>query len=159
MTVSAEFRNALESGDVRMLRKIWAEVSPHLPQPKDDAEAEIVMHRARTEAESVSFKHRAYSHRWLTERNYPSGLPDRLKPSADRLYPIVVEGVGIAVMASSRLMQPVAKEIRKAMEYAVEDAFAEGRRDSEFVSARMREARKKAISGLFGRSALSIPKG
>lgn len=159
MSVSVEFRDALEQGDIRLLRRMWGEISPHLPQPKNDHDAEIVMHRARTEASMVNFNKRAYSHRWLTERGYPSGLPDHLKPRAERLYPTVVEAVGIAVLASSRAMAPAALEIRSAMSNAVEDAFAEGRKDTAFVSVRMQEARTRALRGLFGRGSNSIPKG
>lgn len=109
------------------------------------------MHRARTEAESVSLKARAYSHRWLVERNLPSGLPDELKPKAERLYPVPAQAVGISVNFRSEWMRPAAVKVRGAMETAVGEAFADGRRDTAFVSARMAEAKDKTIKALFGR--------
>lgn len=147
------FREALEAGDVAMLRAAFAKTAPHLPQPKTDAEAEITMHHARTQAESVTFAKRAYSYAWLTERGLPNGLPDRLKPSAMRLYPRVVEGVGISVKAGDPGLKPAAKLIERAMSNAVEDAYAEGVTDPVFVRGRMEAARideRRRLFGAFG---------
>jgi hypothetical protein len=146
----SEFRQALEAGNARRLRGLWAKLFPHLPQLASDEQAEIVMHRARTEAQSVSFRHRAYSHRWLSERGLPSGLPDELKPKAERVYPIVVAGVGISVNSRSSYMRAACDEIRGSMEVAVEDCFAERRTDPAFVSERMREAKARTVKALFG---------
>jgi hypothetical protein len=159
MSTSAEFRAALDSGDVRQLQRIWSSANPHLPRPANDAEAEIVMHRARTEAISVSFQRRAYSHRWLTERGLPSGLPNELKPKAERLYPVIVEAVGISVITTSKFMRTAALEIRQSMSDAVAEAYADGRTDADFVKTRMQEARAKSVAQLFGRGINSIPKG
>jgi hypothetical protein len=148
------FRNLLENGDVDSLRASWAVSMPHLPQPETRKEAEIVMHRARTETESISFKARAYSHRWLVERMVPSGLPDDLKPRAERIYPQIVQSVGISVNASSEFMKPAALQIRKSMEDAVNDAYAEKRTSPEFLRARMMEARAKTQKLLLGRMAI-----
>lgn len=145
------FRNLLEAGDVRSLRRHWATAFPNLPQPKDAAQAEIVMHRARTEAESVSLKARAYSHRWLMERDLPSGLPDRLKPSAERLYPRVANAVGISLNTRNPFFEPGLREVRKDMEMAVLEADADGKiEDAAFVSARMAEAKVRAMRTVFG---------
>lgn len=92
-------RQALEDGDCDVLAKLWRHIAPHLPGPKTRAEIEIVLHSARTQAGSVTFRKRAYSHRWLMERGLPSHLPDDLRPKAERIYPRIVEGVGIAVKA------------------------------------------------------------
>lgn len=140
----------MEDGDVAALRGLWAKAAPHLPQPANDAQAEIVMHRARTESGSISLRARAWSHRWLTERQLPSGLPDELRPKAERLFPIVAEGVGIAVRASSPLFRSAAAEIQQAMSDAVADAYAEKRTDPAFVTARMQEARERTAKALFG---------
>jgi hypothetical protein len=110
-----------------------------------------VLHRARTEAESVSLPARAWSHRWLAERSLPSGLPDALKPKAERLYPVVHEGVLIGVKAQSELMKPAAAEIQREMEGAVAEAYADGRTTPEFVRRRMFEARQRATLRLFGK--------
>jgi hypothetical protein len=145
------FRDLLEAGDVASLRRYWAEKAPNMPQPKNAGEAEIVMHRARTEAESVAFRHRAYSHAWLCERSLPSGLPDRLKPSAEKLYPVVKTGVMISVNFKSAWMRPAAGEVHGAMAAAVLEAEADGRlEDAAHVSARMRMAREKTLRALFG---------
>jgi hypothetical protein len=110
------------------------------------------MHRARTAAQSISLRARAYSHAWLCERGLPSGLPDELKPKAQRLYPVVALGVGISVNARNPLLRPAMAEVRGAMEHAVLDAEAEGRlADAPFVKARMDEAREKTMRALFGR--------
>lgn len=146
-----DFRAALEAGDVRLLRRMWSAWFPHLPQPKTAEQAEAVMHHARTQAETVSFKARAWSHRWLTERNLPSGLPDRLKPSAERVYPRIVEGVGISVNCRNPILKPAMIEVRKAMEAVVEDSYANGETDPAIVRPRMFEAREKTMLSLFGR--------
>lgn len=150
MSASA-FRNALERADVTYLRAYWATHAPHLPQPETDEQAEIIMHRARTEAASLSLKSRAWSHRWLAERSLPSGLPDALRPRAERMYPIIAEAVGISVATRSTIFQPAADEIRRSMEDAVEECWADGRRETPFVRQRMGEARDRTIKALFGR--------
>lgn len=108
------------------------------------------MHRARTEAGGVSLRARAWSHRWLEERGFPSGLPDNLKPKAERLCPKVIGAVGISVNTSNPYLKPATVEVRQAMEYAVNDAYADGRTDPAFVSQRMEEARAKTWRKLVG---------
>lgn len=145
------FRNLLEAGDVDGCRAYFAAHAPHLPQVETREQAEIVMHRARTEAGSVSLKARAYSHRWLSERGLPSGLPDALKPAPDRLYPVRKVSVGISFNFRSPHLERAARIVQKAMEDAVLDADAHGRiEDSAFVSARMAEAKDRAMLALFG---------
>ena len=74
---AAEARRCIRECDVAQMRKLWQHIAPHLPQPKDDVEALTSMHYARTVAEFVPLNGRAYSHRWLIDNGYPSGLPDR----------------------------------------------------------------------------------
>jgi hypothetical protein len=143
-------RSAMERGDYRELRRLWPAVFPHLPAPRTDLEAQVTMHHARTQAEHLPLSLRAYSHRWLTERELPSGLPDDLKPKAERICPVVVEAVGIAVDSRSEITKPACPLIRQAMSDAVEDAYAEGRKEPGFVKARMFEARGKVLKQLFG---------
>jgi hypothetical protein len=145
------FRQALEDGDVSLLRKIWADQFPKMPQPKTDDEARAIMHRARTEMEMMPFAKRAYSHAWLTERSLPSALPDHLKPKAERLYPVVVGVVGIAVMGKSPIGKAIAPLISKAMSDAVMDAYAHGTTDPVFVKQRMMEARERELQKLLGK--------
>lgn len=143
---AAEFRRCLNDCDVAALRKLWLHCFPHLPQPETDLQATIILHRARTEAESVPLRLRAYSHRWLEDNGHQSGLPDHLKPAAERIYPKIVSAVGIAVQPF-RLSADVAKGVERAMSDAVADAYAEGNKDPVFVSKRMKEARAKFLRG------------
>jgi hypothetical protein len=146
-----EFRAALEAGDVKEVRRISALAEPHLPQ-LSHAEAERVMHDARTRSRSIAFRKRAWSHRWLTERGLPSGLPDRLRPKAEQVCPRTVQAVGIACKADSPLLAPIVPLIRDAMQGAVLEAEADGRLgDSAHVRARMREARERTTRELLGR--------
>lgn len=144
------FRNLLQAGDVEGLRAFWRNASPHLPQPESREQAEIVMHRARTEAESLPIDKRAYSHRWLCDRGLPSGLPDELKPRAERIYPRVVEAVGISVNARSEMLKPLAREVERAMADAVEEAYADGRTDPGFIKSRMAEVKDRTWRQLMG---------
>lgn len=152
MSVPHEFRGALEAGRVELVRSLWSLAFPQLPQPRSYEEAEIAMHAARTAAESISLRARAYSHRWLTERDLPSQLPDHLKPSAERLYPATAAAVGISLNTKSEIIRPALVEVRGAMEYAVLEAEADGRlEDTPFVQQRMNEAKQKTFRALFGR--------
>lgn len=147
---ASEFRLLLESGDVEGCRRYWHKHAPGMPQLATKGQAEVSMHMARTAAKSVKFALRAYSHRWLLDRNLPSQLPNALKPAADRICPVVVEAVGISVNFRSPVLAPAAAEIEGAMSSAVEDCFASGDRDPELVRSRMLEAKDRAMRGLFG---------
>jgi hypothetical protein len=149
-----EMKRALEALDIEAAQRIWAQAAPHLAQPLSDENALASLHIARTGAESIAFRLRAYSHSWLVERGFPSQLPDRLKPRAQRLYPRVVTGVGIAVMSRSAEMRPVAERLRLVQAEAVEDCYADGREEPEYVKARMAEAKAKERLALFGRVGL-----
>ncbi|GAA2888082.1 hypothetical protein GGQ99_004792 [Aminobacter niigataensis] len=150
MQLGDAFRRCLVELDVAGARALWREVSPHLRQPANDVETLFMLHRARTEAASIDLKLRAYSHRWLVDNGYPSGLPDTLRPRAERLYPRVVDAVGVCVRPSSSDMIPLAKEVERAMSDAIADAYAEGRKYPEFVRARMLEARAATRKKLLG---------
>ena len=150
MAAHDEFRPALVAGDFRKLRRISEIAEPHLPRLTDE-QAEETMHRARTAADSVPFRTRAYSHHWLAERGIESDLPDHLRPKAEHIFPTIQLGVGIAVKFGNPLLAPAAVEVRKAMEAVVLEADADGRLgDSGFVKARMLGARERAVKQLFG---------
>jgi len=153
MDHGAEFRRCLEQLDVAGIRALWRHVSPHLPQPADDAEALTTLHFARTQTRSVALKLRAWSHRWLLDNGHPSGLPDELKPAAERICPRVVEAVGIMVAFSNPILKPIGDQVRGAMEDAVLDAYAHKKTEPAFVRARMAEARETAVRKLVGRLA------
>jgi hypothetical protein len=143
-------RRCLMELDVPGIRAAWATLAPHLPQGASDAETLVAMHRARTGAESIPLNMRAYSHRWLLERGYPSGLPDRLRPRVDQTQPVIVDGVGVAVKAASALTVPIVGHVREAMSSAVEDCYANGDKAPALVRLRMHEARTKAVRQLLG---------
>jgi hypothetical protein len=142
--------DTLRAGDHLAMNRLWREAYPGLP-PMSDVDAETVMHRARTEASRLELRARAWSHRWLCERGLPSGLPEDLKPTAERIFPRVVMGVGISVNAKG-ILAPVAKSIQRVMENAVGDAYADGKTDPAFVHERMAEARESELRRLFGKS-------
>ena len=150
MGAADEFRQLLEAGDVAQLRAAWKRLAPNMPQPETHDQAEIVMHYARTESRSVRFRCRAYSHRWLTERDLPSALPDDLRPRAERIYPRVVEAVGFSLKFRTSFMAPAEKEVRAAVANEIESCYADGRTDPEFVRQRMELAKRKAVKSLFG---------
>lgn len=140
----------MESLDVVQARKLWAHVFPHLPAIHDRAGVLAMLHHARTQSPIIADTLRFYSHRWLLDHGLPSGLPDRLKPRAEREYPRIVKGVGIAVR-TSEAMRPFAVLVRGAMESAVLEADADGLLDDvEHVRRRMAEARRKELHKLLG---------
>jgi hypothetical protein len=145
-------RAALENLDVVAARREWAATSPHLPQPKDDAEALATLHYARTLAESMTLRQRAYSHRWLNDRGLPSGLPDNLKPRAERIYPKIVTGVGTFARGNSELGRAIAAPVQQAMSDAVAECYADGHEhDIPIIRARILEARDITMRRLIGR--------
>lgn len=146
---SEEMRRCLVECDVVGIRKLWAHVSPNLHQPRTEHETLTTIHRARTEMPRIALRLRAYSHRWLLDHGYPSELPDELRPKAERIYPRIVEAVGISVTSTSEAFRPAAKLVERAMSDAVQEAYADGRTDPVFVRARMAEARARTIDKLF----------
>ena len=91
-----------------------------------------------------------YSHSWLKERGLPSMLPDHMRASAERMYPIATRAVGISVNATSPLLKTVTVPVREAMETAVMEAFADGASDAT-VKRHMMEAKDRALGKLLGR--------
>lgn len=129
---------------------LWAVACPHLPVPGAD-EAVVVMHMARTGAASLDLRHRAYSHAWLRDNDYPSQLPDEMRPRAERMYPKIADSVGISVNTSSDLFRPIVPLVERAMSDAVLECYADGHRESEVVRPRMFEARRDVVRKLLGR--------
>jgi hypothetical protein len=146
-----EFARCLATCDVAGIRKLWAHVSPHLPQPQNDHETLVTIHHARTQVHSFSLRLRAYSHRWLIDNGYPSALPDELKPKAERMYPRIVDGVGIACGGTSEIGRALAPIIQGVMSDAVLECYADKRTEPLFVKARMMEARKRTVAKLIGK--------
>ena len=133
---ASAFRDALAQCDAARLGELWRHVFAHLPQPANHAELEIMLHRARTIAGSLTLKDRLYSHRWLEERGYPSGLPDGLRPEPIR--PRIIETIGISVNARIPAM---GREIHGAMVNVAGEMQADGVTDYPFIRQRMLAAR------------------
>ena len=145
-------RQCLEELDVQAIRSLWHLIAPNAPQPENDRDALIALHMARTKTKTLTPRQRYYSHRWLLNHNQLSMLPDEEKPPAERMYPQVVSSVGISVGSGSDLITPAIPIILGAMENAVHEAYADGRRDDiPFLKQRMNEARATAVRKLFGR--------
>jgi len=145
-------RRCLEQRDVAGVRCLWLHVSPHLPQPKSDEEALATMHYARTMARSLSFKDRAYSHAWLVNNGLPSGLPDRLRPKAERIYPRVEDAVGLSVQTSSSNpeMKLICQAIERVMREAIMDEYSrDGKKDPAKVKRAMFSAKDKFTKKLY----------
>ena len=149
MIYSDELRRYLVECDIPGVKRLWAHVAPHLPQPENDYIALATIHRARTEAESIPFGLRAYSHRWLLDHELPSGLPEHLKPKAEQMTAKIVSAVGISVN-SSEFMRPIAALVQSAMETVVEEAYADNDTDPALIRARMDEAKRHTIKKLLG---------
>lgn len=147
MSLQEAFRSALGDGDVSRVTSLWANVFPNMPQPRTRAAATGMMHRARTEAESVPVAKRLYSHAWLAERGYPSGLPDPLRPPADQVVPRIVSAVGIAVKSMSSRSDRVeeAATVEAAMAAAAGDAIESGVTDDAEVTRAMWAARDAVL--------------
>ena len=106
-----------------------------------------MMHRARTSASSIPVHLRLYSHAWLEERGLPSGLPDKLRPSMEQVFPRIVPAVGVAVKTLSRDPERIerAKAVQHAMAEAGGAAMESGTTDPEHVSKLMWEARDRVL--------------
>jgi hypothetical protein len=141
MATADIFRACLLDLDIETVRRCWAHAAPGMPQPKNDFEVLVTLHHARTQAASVPQKLRCYSHCWLLDRGLPSGLPDHMKPAAQRMYPREVLAVGVAVKPMTAGSIPLAKAMERAMSDAVAECYADGKTSPAFVKARMEDAR------------------
>jgi hypothetical protein len=112
------------------------------------------LHMARTQMPVLTARQRYYSHRWLLDHNMLSLLPDHERPAAERMYPQVASSVGISVNANSELLRPVISHVQSAMQSAVHEAYADGRRDDiPHIKKRMAEARVTTMRKLLGYTA------
>ncbi len=130
---------------------IMATDFPGAPLPKTPEQAEIILHRIRAETESVSLAQRLRSHAWLTERGFPSGLPDHLRPKPEQIHPRVVKAVGIAVRMPAAFRE-VGVAVERAMADAVGVLAADGAdlEDRALVHGYMFEARERTLKQLIG---------
>lgn len=149
--MSAEFAQLLAEGNIDAVVGAWAKLFPGAELPADRRQGEVAMHYARTLASAVPLDKRAWSHRWLVDHGWPSGLPDELKPRAERLYPKAAEAVAVA----SARRQPYTAPVRAVMEEQIKDAYATRRilrlaapERAAIVKGRMLEARAKERKAL-----------
>lgn len=153
MTVQDEFRDALATLDVEKAQAIWSRLNPGQPVGSEE-QALASLHMARSAAEFLPLRARAYSHAWLLECGHTSLLPDHLRPKAQRMYPVIAMGIGISVKGrinGGPLQRAALVEIRTSMENAVLEAQSDGKlADAEHVKERMQSARRKTIDKLFG---------
>jgi hypothetical protein len=144
-------KQCLEEMDVKSIRSLWHLIAPNMPQPKNDFEAMGSMHMARTQLITLTPRQRYYSHRWLLDHNLISLLPDQEKPAAERMYPQIKSSVGISLNSRSDLTKPIVPLIQSAMENAVLEAYADGRKDDiPHIKKRMAEARTTTVRKLLG---------
>lgn len=148
------FRRCLVELDVNGMRKLHAHVSPHLPSPGDDRLVLATMHRARTQLRTMALKDRAYSHRWLLDHGYPSGLPDELKPRAERLYPRVVAATGFSANFGPKLLKPLKHPVEHAVGEVILDAYGTDKVDKidhAKLRGAMLEKKDETVRKLVGR--------
>ena len=149
MSVAAAFRDVLDTGDAARYRFIWGEVYPSLPQLKDIDEARLSLHQARTNAESVRLEKRLYSHSWLRERGYQSGLPVCFRPEGEQVEQRIISAVGVAVtcLSDSPTRRLEAKEIERIMGEAGAELIRAGIFDKELTAKHMWQAREAYLTG------------
>ena len=147
--LQAAFRECLDNGDALRLLQIYGSLFPKLPKPADIEEAQVILHQARTGAESVKLEKRLYSHAWLDERRLKSSLPDELKPPKKRIFPIISSAVGVAVKSFSRRSDRVeeAASLEQVMARAAGDMVRDGIYDRARIAPVMWAARDAFING------------
>jgi hypothetical protein len=104
-----EFLRCLQELDVAAARRLWSTLCPSAPQPQNDYEMLINLHLARINSKLISPRQKAYSRKWLRERDTGG----------------VVNAVGLAIRAPVHRMKR-ALNIRSAMEDAVERSIKAG---------------------------------
>lgn len=124
MQHSDAMRAALEEVDVARVRRLHAAEFPHLPPLGSDEQVTVSIHMARTSSTSVDFRSRAWSHRWLTERGYPSQLPDADRPKAERIYPTVATATGVSINVKSKWLLPLRSVVQAAVEEVILDEYS-----------------------------------
>lgn len=141
--IQGALRECLARMDVGFAHKYWSEMFPGQKSPKNYAETRICLHIARTACESSRLSDRLWSHQWLTERQFPSKLPNELRP--DFGGSVIVSAVGLVVDTnkSDRASQERVIAIRTAMENAINEMYSHGIEDPVQVSKYMWECARK----------------
>lgn len=148
---SSDVRSALERIDIDAIRRLWAHVAPHLPQPKGDYGVQVMIHSARTQCRSIAFRYRAYSHQWLLANGLPSPLPDQERPRAERRDFQFAVGVGIAIKATTPLGRAVKPAVVRACGARAAELVGNGVLDSTVLSREIQKTRARTLKALIGR--------
>jgi len=147
--MQSDYYRALEAGDSKELRRLWSHSHSHLPQVSEK-EAEKMLHLARCGTGTLPLKLRAYSHRWLVERNIPSPLPDEIRPECERLYPRIADSVALCFRASNPAFKEVAAYAQHKASLAVEEMWAENDKDPLRVRNRIKEVKLQSEREMLG---------
>jgi len=140
---SAEMARCIRELDIGGFTKLTKHLNPDLA-PEDSWQAAFQIHLARTGMRSMADNLRFYSHCWLRDAGLASHslLPDKMKPRAERMYPVGAQTVGIATRTQSNR----ALAIRRTMEDAVKECKADGLDlGDRRVHKRMLEMRQRFI--------------
>lgn len=154
--MNAAVRRILETLDIEEARRAWAVVNPYAPAPGTDGEVLATLHVARTASEAMPLRRRAYSHAWLCERgmSLASQLPDKLKPAAQRLYPVTQEGVFLS-FNFSRGLAPIKPLIHGRVERKVNEMYADGDTEPTLVKREILTTKADELNRLIGR--MTVP--
>jgi len=143
MQHSAEMKRCIRDCDIDGYTKLTKHINPAL-SPENSWQAAFQIHLARSGMRSMPINLRFYSHCWLRDSGLAqhSLLPDKLKPRAERMYPVGVQAVGVM----TRTKTDRALAIRKVMEDAVLETQADGLDlGDRRVHERMLEMRQRFI--------------
>lgn len=152
MSATSAMRETLATGDVPRLMSIWGAINPAMPQPESYEEGEVILHQARTSAESVALEKRLYSHAFLDERGYPSGLPDALRPPRERKGPSVIFSavlVAVGTTSTREDRRQEARAIEAVMSQAAGEMVSSGILDRDRIVAHMWQARDNFIKSRY----------
>jgi hypothetical protein len=126
---ATELRRCLVDCDVDALLGLWKMLYPTQTPPETRQDCLIAIHIARTGSARLPFRFRAYSHQWLKDNLPPdlaakaSQLPDELKPRAERMYPRIVEAVGICVAGHGNKKTDYHHHVMKKLGEAVHEFY------------------------------------
>lgn len=150
----AEFLRCLNDLDLVAARRLWAVHYPNDDAIRTDFEAAAVLHCARTLNSRVPERKRLYSHNWLLDHGLPSGLPEALKPRAERAEAQYIDSVIIGrVDDPDSFLAPIWRVVQARMERRCAELQADGlMKDPAKLRALLLEARDDEIKRLVARA-------
>jgi hypothetical protein len=139
---SADMLRCIRDLDHETAKALWKQVRPNSTQPENDYQAILMLHYARASLWNMPEHLRLYSHCWLRDEGVPSPLPDKLKPKAERMYPVGFRAVGVASIKTGGEKTAFNYAVQKVMSDAVLEAYADGHiNQPHIVKARILEKR------------------